>query len=48
MHNFLKQNVNQWLGIALICIMCFWTVLYYAGHKAYDFANSYYPESKSN
>lgn len=29
-----KQNVNQWLGIALISLMCFWVVLYYLADKA--------------
>jgi hypothetical protein len=37
MHNFLHQNVNRWLCIALLCLMCFWVVLYYFGHKAQDF-----------
>lgn len=31
---FFKQRVNQWLCIALISLMCFWTVLYYLTHKA--------------
>ncbi len=31
---FFKQTVNQWLCIALVCLMCFWTVLYYLANKA--------------
>ncbi len=31
---FLKQKVNQWLCIALISLMTFWTVLYYLSNKA--------------
>lgn len=31
---FLKQQVNQWLCIALVCLMAFWTVLYYFTNKA--------------
>ncbi len=34
MHVNFKQRVNQWLSIALICLMCFWTVLYYLTNKA--------------
>ncbi len=30
-----KQNVNQWLCIALLGLMCFWVVLYYLSNKAY-------------
>jgi len=30
------QVVNQWLGISLISLMCFWTVLYYVVHQAQD------------
>ena len=29
----LRQPVNQWLGIGLLLVMCFWVVVYY-------FANS--------
>lgn len=25
----LKQSVNQWLGIGLLVVMCFWVVVYY-------------------
>ena len=31
---FLQQRVNQWLCLALISLMCFWTVLYYVTDKA--------------
>lgn len=31
---FLKQQVNQWLCIALIALMAFWIVLYYMTNKA--------------
>jgi len=37
---FLKQKVNQWLCIALIGLMCFWTVLYYFTHKTIDIADN--------
>ena len=40
MHKFLQQNVNQWLCIALMGLMCFWTVLYYLGHKAQSIGDS--------
>jgi hypothetical protein len=29
-----KQIVNQWLCITLLCLMCFWTVLYYVVNQA--------------
>ncbi|MEK7184862.1 MAG: hypothetical protein AAB683_01875 [Patescibacteria group bacterium] len=31
--------MNQWLCIALISLMTFWTVLYYATNKAQAIAN---------
>ncbi len=31
---YLKQSVNQWLCIALLALMCFWTVLYYVTAQA--------------
>jgi hypothetical protein len=37
----LRQPVNQWLGIALISIMCFWVVLFYFTHKTQAIAESY-------
>lgn len=37
---FFKQQVNQWLCIALIGLMCFWVVLYYLGHKADTIGNN--------
>ena len=36
---FFKQRVNQWLCIALICLMGFWTVLYYFTSKAQEIGN---------
>jgi len=32
--DFFKQKVNQWLCIALVGLMCFWTVLYYVTSTA--------------
>jgi hypothetical protein len=37
---FLKQSVNQWLCLALIGLMCFWTVLYYLTNKANAIGNT--------
>ncbi len=37
---FFRQEVNQWMCIALIALMCFWTVLYYITHKALNTANT--------
>jgi len=37
----LKQPVNQWMGIALIGMMCFWVVLYYFVNKTEAFGNNY-------
>jgi hypothetical protein len=31
---FFKQRINQWLCIALLALMCFWTVLYYITAQA--------------
>jgi spore maturation protein SpmA len=31
---FFKQQVNQWLCISLISLMCFWVVLFYLTNKA--------------
>ncbi len=39
MPNFLTQKVNQWLCIALLGLMCFWTVVYYLGHKVQAFGS---------
>ena len=39
--NFFRQKVNSSLCIALISLMCFWTVLYYLGHRAEQIGNSY-------
>ena len=36
----LRQPINQWLGIALISLMCFWVVLFYLTHKTAAFADS--------
>ncbi len=30
----MKQPVNQWLCIAFISLLCFWTLLYYFTQKA--------------
>lgn len=38
---FLKQKVNQWLCIALLGLMCFWTVLYYLTNKAQAISDNY-------
>jgi hypothetical protein len=38
---FLKQGVNQWLCIALLALMCFWTMLYYMTNKAQALGESY-------
>ncbi len=39
MPTFLKQQINQWLCIALMALMCFWTMLYYVSHKAEAIGN---------
>lgn len=36
-----KQKVNSSLCIILICLMAFWTVLYYFSHKAFAIGDSY-------
>ena len=41
MKTFFSQRVNQWLSLALIGLLCFWTVIYYFGHKAYDFRSTH-------
>lgn len=41
MKSFFSQRVNQWLGLALVGLLCVWTVIYYFGHKAYDFGDAY-------
>lgn len=41
MYAFFHQKVNTWLGIALISLMTFWTVLYYSTHKAYLIGDQY-------
>ncbi|MDE2038025.1 MAG: hypothetical protein KGI69_02270 [Patescibacteria group bacterium] len=33
----LRQPINQWLGIALVGLMCFWVVLYYLVNKTAAF-----------
>ncbi|MDE1974931.1 MAG: hypothetical protein KGI49_00220 [Patescibacteria group bacterium] len=43
----LRQPVNQWLGIALIGVMCFWVVLYYFVHKTEAFAESVTAEAQT-
>ncbi len=39
MPEFFKQKINQWLCIALVALMCFWTVLYYFTNKAIAIGN---------
>lgn len=34
-----KQPVNQWLCIAFLGLLCFWTVLIYSTYKAYSIAD---------
>lgn len=48
MPSFFKQQVNQWLCIALIGLMCFWTVLYYVSHKAEAIGSSLVADSYSS
>jgi hypothetical protein len=38
---YLKQKVNSYLCIALICLMTFWVVLYYFTHKAFAIADNF-------
>jgi hypothetical protein len=38
---FFTQKVNQWLCLALVCLMAFWVVLYYFVHKAEAIGNQY-------
>ena len=45
MPSFFKQQVNQWLCIALIGLMCFWTVLYYLTNKAEAIGSSLVADS---
>ena len=40
-NTYIHQRVNSYLCIALIGLMTFWTVLYYATHKAAAFADEY-------
>lgn len=47
MPSFLKQSINQWLCIALIGLMTFWTVLYYVGHKAQLIADNYFDDNQA-
>lgn len=42
MKNFFFQRVNTWLCIALLGLMCFWTVLFYMTYKANAIGNSYF------
>ncbi len=37
----MKQPVNQWLCIALISLLCFWTVLYYFTQTAQAIGENY-------
>ena len=45
---FFKQRVNQWLCIALIGLMCFWTTLYYITNKAEAIGESFANSSRLN
>ncbi len=42
---FLKQQVNQYLCLALLALMCFWTVLYYLTDKAQALGDSIVADS---
>jgi len=44
---FFKQSINQWLCIALLGLICFWTVLYYLTNKANDIGNNIIAERLS-
>jgi hypothetical protein len=37
----MKQPVNQWLCVAFLGLLCFWTVLIYASSKAYSIADAF-------
>ncbi|MFA6432453.1 MAG: hypothetical protein WCV82_01380 [Candidatus Paceibacterota bacterium] len=37
----LRQQVNQWMCIALVSVMCFWVVLNYFVQKTEAFGNNY-------
>jgi hypothetical protein len=43
----LKQPVNQWLCIAFISLLCFWTVLYYSTEKARIIGGDYASSNKA-
>jgi hypothetical protein len=40
-NTYIHQRVNSYLCMALIALMAFWTVLFYATHKATALADSY-------
>jgi hypothetical protein len=44
-NTYIHQRVNSYLCFALIGLMAFWTVLYYATHKTEAFANNYVASS---
>ena len=37
----LKQPVNQWLCIAFVGVLCFWTLLYYFTQKVQAIGESF-------
>lgn len=41
MHAFFEQKINSYLCIALISLMSYWTVLFYATHKAEAIGDQY-------
>lgn len=43
----LKQPVNQWLCIAFLGVLCFWTLLYYASQKALSIGQVFMAQSSS-
>lgn len=44
----LRQPVNQWLGIALVSLMCFWVVLYYFAQKSELVAQSFVSQASTH
>jgi hypothetical protein len=37
----LRQPINQWLGVTLLSLICFWVVLFYLTHKTQAVADAY-------
>ncbi len=46
-NTFIHQKVNAYLCFALLGLMTFWTVLFYATHKATVFADNYNQSANS-